>query len=179
AKTKEISRSHKVIVSESGLVSLTGGKWTTFRKMGEDTLEYFPKITGEALAPSRSKDILLHGSTKMIPAGHWSVYGSDGPLIQDMTRADPKLAEKIHPNFPHIMAEVAWAVRNEMALKIEDVLSRRVRMLILDAQAALDSARKVAELMAAELKKKPEWIEKELADFQKTAVKYLIKPKGS
>jgi glycerol-3-phosphate dehydrogenase len=176
-KTKEISRSHKVIVSESGLVSLTGGKWTTFRKMGEDTLEYFPKITGKAMAPSRSKDILLHGFTKMIPSGHWSVYGSDGPLIQELAMTDPKLAEKIHPAFPHIMAEVAWAVRNEMALKIEDVLSRRIRMLILDAQAALDSARKVVELMAVELKKKPEWIEKELSDFQRTAEKYLIKPK--
>ena len=178
-KTKEISRSHKVIVSESGLVSLTGGKWTTFRKMGEDTVEYFPKITGITLSPSRSKDILLHGFTKSVPAGHWAVYGSDAPLIQNLAKADPKLAEKIHPDFPNIMAEVAWAVRNEMAVKIDDVLSRRIRMLILDAQAALDSGRKVAELMAVELKKTPEWIEKELADFQKTGEKYLIKSKGS
>jgi glycerol-3-phosphate dehydrogenase len=176
-KTKEISRSHKVIVSESGLVSLTGGKWTTFRKMGEDTLEYFPKITGETLAPSRSKDILLHGFTKLVPEGHWSVYGSDGQLIQELIRTDPSLGEKIHPDFPHLMAEVAWSVRHEMAIKIEDVLSRRVRMLILDAQAALDSARKVGELMAKELRKKPEWIEKEVANFRLTAEKYLIKPK--
>jgi glycerol-3-phosphate dehydrogenase len=174
-KTKEISRSHKVIVSDSGLVSLTGGKWTTFRKMGEDTVEYFPQITGMALAPSTSKDILLHGFTKAVPEGHWGIYGSNAALIQDLARIDSNLLEKIHPDFPNIMAEVVWAIRHEMALKIEDVLSRRIRMLILDAQAALDSAEKVAHLMASELGEDSTWIEKELADFKVTGEKYLIK----
>ena len=175
-KTKEISRSHKVIVSESGLVTLTGGKWTTFRKMGEDTVEYFAKVTGMEMEASRSKDILLHGFTKSIPKGHWSVYGSDARLIQELAAGDAKVAELVHPNFPNIMAEVAWSVRNEMALKIEDVLSRRIRMLILDAQAALDSAEKVGKLMAIELGKDEAWIAEELEDFRKVAEKYLIKP---
>lgn len=174
-KTKEISRSHKVIVSESGLVSITGGKWTTFRKMGEDTVEFFPKVTGMAMANSRSKDILLHGFTKSIPEGHWAVYGSDARLIKALAEANPMLSERIHPDFPNILAEVVWAVRHEMAMKIDDVLSRRIRMLILDAQAALDSAEKVVKLMASELAKDEAWIEKELADFQITGEKYLIK----
>ncbi|RIW18630.1 glycerol-3-phosphate dehydrogenase/oxidase [Algoriphagus lacus] len=174
-KTKEISRSHKVIVSASGLVSITGGKWTTFRKMGEDTVAYFQEITGQPLAESRSKDILLHGYTKAIPEGHWSVYGSDTVLIQDMAKIDPRLSEKIHPDFPNILAEVIWAVRNEMAMKVEDVLARRIRMLILDAKAASESAEKVARLMASELGKDESWIQNELADFQKTAEKYVIK----
>jgi glycerol-3-phosphate dehydrogenase len=174
-KTKEISRSHKVIVYPSGLVSITGGKWTTFRKMGEDTVEYWSKITGLTLAPSRSKDILLHGFAKSIPEGHWSVYGSDAVLIQDLAKNDQHLSEKIHPDFPNILAEVVWAVRNEMAVKVEDVLSRRIRMLILDAQAAMDSAEKVAKLMALELAKDAAWIEKELADFRTVAEKYVIK----
>ena len=174
-KTKEISRSHKVIVSESGLVSITGGKWTTFRKMGEDTLEYFPQITGQAMAASSSKDILLHGYSRVIPDGHWGVYGSDAALIQDLAKTIPELSEKIHPDFPNILAEVIWAVRNEMALKVEDVLSRRIRMLILDAKAALESAEKVARLMASELGKEEPWIQEELADFRKTAEKYLLK----
>lgn len=174
-KTKEISRSHKVIVSASGLVSITGGKWTTFRKMGEDTVAYFPKITGQPLEESRSKDILLHGFIKAIPEGHWSVYGSDAVLIQDLAKIDQRLSEKIHPDFPNILAEVVWAVRNEMAMKVEDVLARRIRMLILDAKAAMESANKVARLIASELGKDESWIQEELADFQKTAEKYVIK----
>jgi len=174
-KTKEISRSHKVIVSESGLVSITGGKWTTFRKMGEDTVDYFKQVTGQPLAESRSKDILLHGYTKALPEDHWAVYGSDAALIKDLAKTDPQLSQKIHPDFPNIMAEVVWAVRNEMAVKVEDVLSRRIRMLILDAQAAIESAEKVAKLLAAELGKGESWIEKELADFKKTAEKYKMK----
>ncbi len=174
-KTKEISRSHKVIISESGLVTLTGGKWTTFRKMGEDTVDYFKQITGESPSESNSLDMKIHGFTDRLPEGHWKIYGSDAEKIQKLASENPELAEKIHPDFPNIAAEVIWAVRNEMALKVEDVLSRRIRILILDAQAALDSAPKVAKLMASELQKNEDWISQELIDFQKTAEKYLIK----
>ncbi len=175
AKTKEISRSHKVIVSDSNLVTLTGGKWTTFRKMGEDTVDYFPQITKETLSESRSLRMKLHGCTNQVPEGHWSVYGSDAAAIQKLAKDHPELAEKIHPDFPNILAEVVWAVRNEMAVKVEDVLSRRIRMLILDAQAALDSSEKVARLMARELQKDEVWIQEEEKDFRKVAEKYLIK----
>ena len=174
-KTKEISRSHKIIISESGLVSITGGKWTTFRKMGEDTVATFTKITGEALAESKSKDILLHGYTKEIPSGHWGVYGSDAELIQVIVQENPLYARKIHPKFDNILAEVIWSVRKEMAFRLEDVLSRRIRMLILDAKAAKESAQQVAEIMALELQKGPDWIAAELEDFYQTVEKYLIK----
>ncbi|TDK46100.1 glycerol-3-phosphate dehydrogenase/oxidase [Algoriphagus formosus] len=175
AKTKEISRSHKVIVSESNLVTLTGGKWTTFRKMGEDTVDHYQEITQELLAPSESFEMKLHGHTTQVPEGHWSVYGSDAEAIQKLAEKDAELAQKIHPDFPNILAEVVWAAREEMAVKVEDVLSRRIRMLILDAQAALDSSLKVAEIMAQELGKDSKWIKQELSDFRKVAEKYLIK----
>ena len=174
-KTKEISRSHKVIVSESKLVTLTGGKWTTYRKMGEDTVEHFPEISGELLVPSQSFEMKLHGYTERVPEGHWSVYGSDAKEIKGLAKSDPALSEKIHTDFPNLMAEVLWAVKNEMAVRVEDVLSRRIRMLILDAQAALDSAEKVARLMAKELQKDENWIQEELIAFKKVAEKYLIK----
>ncbi len=174
-KTKEISRSHKVIISDSGLVTLTGGKWTTFRKMGEDTIDYFQQITGENPAPSNSLDMKIHGYTDQLPSGHWQLYGSDAQAIQKLAAENPEIAEKLHPDFPNIAAEVIWAVRNEMAMKVEDVLSRRIRILILDAQAAMDSAEKVAQIMAKELKKDEAWISKEIQDFNKVAEKYLIK----
>ncbi|REG92105.1 glycerol-3-phosphate dehydrogenase/oxidase [Algoriphagus antarcticus] len=174
-KTKEISRSHKVILSESGLVTLTGGKWTTFRKMGEDTVEYFSKVTGEKLKESKSLDMKIHGSTSRIPEGHWGIYGFDAKPIQDLTKENKAWEAKLHPDFPNIEAEVIWAVREEMAMKVEDTLARRIRMLFLDAQAAIDTAPKVAKLMAQEMGKDEVWIASELADFNKIASKYLIK----
>ncbi|WP_296704622.1 glycerol-3-phosphate dehydrogenase/oxidase [Algoriphagus sp.] len=174
-KTKEISRSHKVIVSDSGLVTLTGGKWTTFRKMGEDTVDYFKQITGESPASSNSLDMKIHGFTENLLEGHWKIYGNDAKAIKAIAKEKAEWEEKLHPDFPNIAAEVIWAVRNEMAVKVEDVLSRRIRILILDAQAAIDTAPKVAQLMASELQKDEKWISQELVDFQKTAEKYLIK----
>lgn len=174
-KTKEISRSHKVILSDSGLVTLTGGKWTTFRKMGEDTVEYFTKVTGEKLKESKSLDMKIHGATTRVPEGHWGIYGFDAKPIKDLLNENKDWAAKLHPDFPNIEAEVIWSVREEMAMKVEDALARRIRMLFLDAQAAIDSAPRVAELMAKELGKDEVWIKAELATFMKTAKKYLIK----
>jgi glycerol-3-phosphate dehydrogenase len=174
-KTKEISRSHKVILSQSGLVTLTGGKWTTFRKMGEDTVDYFEQVTGEKPNASTSADMKIQGNTTKPEKGHLGVYGTDATAIHALAESHPEWKEKIHPDFPNILAEVIWAIRNEMAVKLDDVLSRRIRMLILDAQAAIDSAPKVVKLMAEEMGKDEAWIKTELADFQKTAEKYLIK----
>lgn len=174
AKTKEISRTHKVIVSDSKLVTLTGGKWTTFRQMGEDTVKHFPKVTGNSIQPSKSADIKLHGYVAKPETSHLSVYGSDADHIRAMMKDKPELAEKLHPNHPFTAAEVVWIVRNEMAAKVEDVLSRRLRILLLDAKAAKAIAPKVAQIMADELGKDAKWISEQLSDFEKVADKYVI-----
>lgn len=174
-KTKEISRSHKVILSESKLVSITGGKWTTFRKMGEDTVEKFPEVTGSGLKPSTSAQIQYHGYAENHMKGHWRGYGADSVLIQKMIQEKPNLGQTLHQGYPYTNAEVIWCTRHEMAMRVEDILSRRMRVLLLDARAALEMAPKVAELMASELEKDKEWIEKELQDFEKLANKYILK----
>ncbi len=174
AKSKEISRSHKVIVSKSGLITLTGGKWTTFRKMGEDTVDQFYKFHNRQPVKSDSADIKLHGYTKKHEAGHWKGYGSDAPIIRKMATDDPVLGQKLHPQYPYLLAEVVWAIREEMALKIEDILSRRIRLLIQDAHAAKDAAPVVADLLAEELGWNEDQVKKELEDFNKLAGKYLI-----
>ena len=174
-KTKEISRSHKVIVSESKLVSITGGKWTTFRKMGEDTVNHFEQVTGQFLKPSASADIKYHGFTQKPESGHWRGYGTDAEAIREMIKNQPELGEKLHRNYPYTQAEVVWSTRHEMALNVDDILGRRTRMLFLDARAALEMAPKVAELMARELGKDESWIENELSDFDKLANKYILK----
>ena len=173
-KTKEISRSHKIIISPSGLVSLIGGKWTTYRKMGEDTVNFFTQITGKAIPASATSKQHIHGYTEAIPAGHWAVYGSDAQKIQALAVQDPALAELIHPSFPNILAEVVWACEQEMALTVEDVLSRRIRGLILDPQAAVAAAERVAITMAKVLQKEESWIASELINFNKIAEKYMI-----
>jgi glycerol-3-phosphate dehydrogenase len=173
-KTKEISRSHKVIVSDSNLITLTGGKWTTFRKMGEDTVEYFAKITGEKLQKSTSADIKIHGHTKEKSIDYLGVYGVDREQIKFLQNENSQWNEVLHPKYPYTQAEVIFACRNEMAMKVEDVLARRIRILFLDAQASLDMAPVVAELMARELGKDEAWIEKQLKDFNKLANRYLI-----
>lgn len=173
-KTKEISRSHKIILSKSGLVSLTGGKWTTYRKMGEDTVAYFTRITGKVLPKSKTATQKIHGWTETIPAGHWGIYGSDAEKIKKLAQNNPIWKERIHPQFPNILAEVVWACQEEMALTVEDVLSRRIRMLILDPKAALASAEKVARTMAAVLLREEAWITDELINFKKIAAKYMI-----
>jgi glycerol-3-phosphate dehydrogenase len=173
-KTKEISRSHKVIVSPSGLVSLIGGKWTTYRKMGEDTVAYFTRITGQSIPKSKTSTQKIHGWTATIPAGHWGIYGSDAEKIKALANQNGSWQERIHPQFPNILAEVVWACEQEMAMTVEDVLSRRIRMLILDPEAALASAETVARTMAIVLKKEEAWITTELLNFRMIAAKYLI-----
>jgi len=175
-KTKEISRSHKVIVSDSNLITLTGGKWTTFRKMGEDTVEYFTKITGEKLKDSTSADVKIHGYSNERSIDYLGVYGADRIAIKKLQKDNSEWNKPLHPNYPYTQAEVILACRNEMAMKVEDLLARRIRILFLDAQASMDMAPKVAELMAKELGKDEAWIEKQLKDFNKLAMRYLIDP---
>ncbi|MCH7398658.1 glycerol-3-phosphate dehydrogenase/oxidase [Belliella sp. DSM 107340] len=174
-KTKEISRSHKVIVSESGLTSITGGKWTTFRKMGEDTVEKFTMVTGESIKESASANIHYRGYTTDPQEGHWQGYGSDAATIQKMIEDKPEFGDRLHPCYPYTVAEVVWAVKNEMAMKVEDILARRMRILFLDARAAIEMAPKVAEIMAQEFAKDEEWTNQEISDFEKTANKYILK----
>lgn len=176
SKTKEISRSHKVIVSESKLVTITGGKWTTFRKMGEDTVKHFNAVTGEPLPPSKSAKIKIYGATETPIDGIYRAYGTEAQDIFQMIQDNPDLGNQLHPNHPYTEAMVVWAVRMEMAMKLEDVLSRRIRLLMCDAKAAIEVAPRVAAIMAREFGKEADWIALEIEEFNQIAHKYLINP---
>lgn len=173
-KTKEISRSHKVIVSDSGLVSLVGGKWTTFRRMGQDTIDVFYKLNSIKKVDSCSKYLLIHGAFKDIDAyeNTIDVYGTDAPLLNELAKENPEWNQQLHPNFPNKAVEVIWALREEMALKVDDVLSRRMRILFQDVDAAINLAPKVAALMRAELNKDASWEQEQISTFNKIANKY-------
>ncbi|UIR57974.1 glycerol-3-phosphate dehydrogenase/oxidase [Sphingobacterium sp. SRCM116780] len=163
--TKEISRDHKLISSPSGLITITGGKWTTYRKMAEETVNKAIEIGKLNQAPCVTKTLKIHGYQQEKQEGHWQFYGSDAKLIQDLVLENENLAQKIHPKFDHIAAEVVWAVRHEMARCLEDVLARRIRMLFLDPKAAMEAAPFVVRIMATELNQSQAWKDEQLTLF--------------
>jgi len=173
-KTKEISRSHKLISASSGLVTITGGKWTTYRKMAEDTVDETIKVTGLKPVPCVTASLKIHGySDNGTANGHLEIYGSDAAAIRALAEEQPALKQKLHTAFPHIQAEVVWAVHNEMARTVEDVLARRLRVLFLNARAAIDMAPEVARIMASELGFDYQWQQDQLKEFSTLAHQYL------
>ncbi|WP_326982000.1 glycerol-3-phosphate dehydrogenase/oxidase [Chryseobacterium sp. MYb264] len=177
--TKEVSRSHKVITSETGLISIIGGKWTTYRKMAEDTVDEAMKVHKLGITTSKTENLSIHGNVKpetVDRTHHLYVYGSDIPEIKKLQQSNSEFAEKIHPEHPFTIAEAVWAVRNEMAETVEDILARRVRLLFLDARAAIDSAEKIASIIAKENGHSQEWINEQTNEFIELAKGYLLIP---
>ncbi len=173
--TKEISRSHKVLVSLSGLVTLVGGKWTTYRKMGEDTINKAALVAGLDERPSTTSNLRIHGWLKNIDTGDFlHSYGSDAIAIKRLIRDKPELGEKLDAALPIVRGEVLWAARNEMARTVEDVLSRRTRALILDARASIRMAPEVAKIMAKELGFSRTWQKSQVEEYLDLAQGYLL-----
>ncbi|RTY68883.1 glycerol-3-phosphate dehydrogenase/oxidase [Flavobacterium sp. ZB4P23] len=175
--TKEVSRSHKIIVSDTGLITITGGKWTTYRKIAEDVIGKAIKVHNLPKKGCKTEHIAIHGNkiTSVTDReNHLYIYGTDIPKILKLQEDEPLLKEKLHPDYDYTMAEVAWAIRFEMARTIEDVLARRVRLLFLDARAAIDSSEKVAQLLAKELGRDTPWAEAQTAEFRTLANGFLL-----
>lgn len=174
-KTSEISRSHHLQVSESGLVTIAGGKWTTYRKMAEDTIDRAALVAGLELKECVTKELRIHGWLKNVDReDHLFVYGSDKVALQKLIDEEAGLAERLHPDLPYIKAEVIWAVRNEMAQTIEDVLSRRTRALLLNARASVEMAPEVGRLIAQEFGKDEKWVEQEVKEYTALAKNYIL-----
>lgn len=174
-ETKEISRGHKLIVSESCMITMTGGKWTTYRKMAEDIIDKAAMIAGLDERKCVTKNMPIHGYVANVDhSNHQYIYGSDLVKIQKLISNQPELADVLHPNLPFTKAEVVWAVRYEMARNLDDVLARRVRALFLDARASIEMAPEVARLIANELNYDDNWIKNEIATFTKLAKGYIL-----
>lgn len=154
--TAKTARNHVISVSESSLITIAGGKWTTFRKMGEDAVDCAERVAGFVHRPSRTADLPIEENEEKI-------------AVSEADEASPL----IHPRLDLRESDVVCAVRNEMARTVEDVLARRSRALFLDAQAALESAPVVASLMASALKKSPEWAAAQTREFETVARRYL------
>jgi glycerol-3-phosphate dehydrogenase len=174
--TAAISRDHTVLISTSGLLTITGGKWTTYRKMAQDAVDQAELMAGFDRRPCETEHLQIHGWTNQRAASPaLAVYGSDEESVQALADADPTLAEPLHPKLPYIKAEVIHAVREEMARTVEDVLARRTRALLLGAKATLEIAAQVAALMAPELGQDDEWQANQVTTYTALADRYILK----
>jgi glycerol-3-phosphate dehydrogenase len=183
--TAALSREHTVLVSPSHLVSITGGKWTTYRRMAEDAVDIAARTVGLPTRPSKTQELRLHGWTPGAAAqmeaaarhpetgGASFGYGSDQPVIDALIAESPALGERMHPRLPHTLAEIFFAARYEMARTVDDILARRTRSLFLDAHAAIEAAPRVAACLAGELGRDAPWEARQVAAFRQLAAGYV------
>lgn len=175
SKTKEISRSHKLLAADSDLITITGGKWTTYRIMAEETVDLAIKkkqIQHKACVTKRMK---IHGYKPTTDRSNWMyVYGSDQDEIVKLEKENPEFARKLEKSLDFTVAQVVWAVRKEMAMTLDDVLARRVRALYLDARKSIEIAPAVASIMAKELGKDAQWEAQQVAEYTAIAKGYVM-----
>jgi glycerol-3-phosphate dehydrogenase len=173
--TASISRDHTLLVSKDGLVTITGGKWTTYRKMAEDAVDEAAEVGGLEPRECPTEELRLHGWLEGVdPDDPLGVYGTDAHGVRSLfDEGGDRLGERLHPALPYRRAEIVWAVRHEMARTVDDALARRTRALLLDARAAIEAADDTARLMAAELGQGTGWAAGQAAAFRATASGYL------
>jgi glycerol-3-phosphate dehydrogenase len=175
APTAKLSREYAVSVSDSGLVTITGGKWTTYRRMAVDAVDHAARAGGLPLRPSSTADLKLHGYHERVDGDPsvLTVYGTEAPEVTALGHERPEWNQPLHPALPYRQGEVVWAARHEAARCVGDVLARRTRALFLDARASIDAAPRVAALLAGELGRDALWEHEQTEEFRKLAAGYL------
>ena len=173
ATTSKLSREHHIDTSPNGLLTVAGGKWTTYRRMAEDTLDFAIK---QGALPARacvSGEVALRGATtsKAIEDPYLREYGTDAAAVTALG-----MDTLIDAALPYTFGQVVYGARKEMARTVEDVLSRRTRALLIDAKAAVRAAPAVAAVMAKELEQDEAWISNQVAAFTTLAkTDYLLR----
>lgn len=174
--TAALSRDHTIHIDESNLLTITGGKWTTYRNMAEDCVNRAAAIARLPVHSCSTQDLHIHGWHELtkLPT-RFAIYGSDAAALERIIQAEKTLGQQLHPDLPIVAAEVIWAARQEMARTVEDVLARRTRALFLNARAAVAMAPQVAELLARELHRDAVWQAEQVNAFSAVAQGYLLR----
>lgn len=173
SSTAALSRDHTIQISSSGLLTIAGGKWTTYRRMAEDAVDHAIVLGHLEERPCATRELRIHGfAAGMRENDTLAIYGSDAPAIEALIREEPTLAAPLHEALPITGAQIVWAARHEMARTVEDVLARRTRALFLNAAAALAMAPAVARLLAQELGRDAAWQQTQLAGFREVAAHF-------
>jgi glycerol-3-phosphate dehydrogenase len=178
-RTADLSRKHAVAVSDRGLVTITGGKLTTYRRMAKDTVDQVVKLDGRR-ARCRTKRLRLIGAEGFEPpdgSGEPSMhahlatrYGTEASDVAALADADSQLARPLVPGLPYLRAEAVWAVRAEMATTLDDVLSRRTRARLLARDASAAAATDVARLLAGELGWSDAERDREVTEYRRSVI---------
>jgi glycerol-3-phosphate dehydrogenase len=176
ASTAALSRDHTILIDKSGLLSIAGGKWTTYRNMAQDCVDQAATLANLPESECVTRTLNIHGShPDAANFGPLSFYGTDATAIRDIIGADSTLGQPLDAELPYCGAEVIWAAREEMARAVEDILARRTRALFLNARAAIRMAPRVAGLLARELGRDAKWQADQVAAFNQTAAGYLAR----
>ncbi len=184
-KTSALSRDHILHVDTSGLLTITGGKWTTYRHMAEDCVDHCITLGRLRDEPCKTRDLPIHGyvengsgrSGAEIEGDEFdplTLYGTDGEAIRTLEKEDPWLAGQLDPQLPYTGAEIVWAARAEMARTVEDALARRTRALFLNASSAAAMAPAAAKLLSKELGRDGAWVDAQIAEFLQLAEQYRV-----
>jgi glycerol-3-phosphate dehydrogenase len=177
ANTAVLSRDHTITISKSGLLTIAGGKWTTYRKMAEDCVDHAIVLGRLEEKPCVTRTLPIHGAHREAgDKGSLAGYGSDASKIGELIRERPELAESLHPALAINGAQVVWAVRHEMARTLDDVLARRTRALYLNSRAAIAMAPAVVRLMARESGRDESWQQRQLREFGQVAAGFVVNP---
>lgn len=172
--TASLSRDHVIRVSDAGLITISGGKWTTYRHMAEDVVDRAIKLAGLERRPCPTAAMNLHGWQVSPAEEPFRVYGADAPALRNLLAEQPHWAEPLHPTLPYLVGEVVWAARYELARTVEDVLSRRTRALLLNSQASREIAPRVAQLLAEELGHDQAWIDSQIEEYNQLVEIYTL-----
>ena len=172
--TASLSREHAIIDDKNGIITITGGKWTTYRIMAQEVVDIAIKTAALPFVPSTTIHLPIHGKPITKIDGVLAVYGSNAATINLLIQNEPYLGTFIHPNYLFTYAQVVYAVREEMAVTVMDFLARRIRLLFLDAAAAIAAAPTVAKIMANELNENDNWIQQQMVQFNAIAKHYLL-----
>ncbi len=183
SSTKALSRDHTIEIDGAGLLTICGGKWTTYRRMAKDGIDKAIESGGLPQVPCNTKDLRIHGYQPVsaqvdLPPqyAHLKVYGCEAANILAIAGETPGWGEKLHPSLPYIKAEVIHAARHEMCRTVEDFLARRVRALFLNAGAAQEMSYAVAELLAGQLGLSRTWQEEQVRLFKELSQQYGLEP---
>jgi glycerol-3-phosphate dehydrogenase len=172
--TSLLARDHTILIAPSQLITITGGKWTTYRKMAEEVVNNAAYVGNLQRSKCSTQHLSIHGNKIHAENTATSFYGTDEDVLNNLYTKNAAWKELIHPSFNYTKAMVILALQNEMACKVEDILARRLRLLFLNANAAIQAAPIVAQLMAKELNKTQDWVTAEINDFTTLAKQYLL-----